>query len=727
MPEQLVESINDTARMARAMLSLLLVAALFVVLILFFSTDENLFRNISVELPQIGIGISIQQGYIFAPLIFLYLHIQMLYLLNVLARKMRSFGERDPAERQRHFDELSAFAFIQLYRHQYREGQHFPSFLPWFLIWFGVVAIPLVLLFAMDLSFVRFQSDKITTGHHIVFFIDLVFVVWFVWAVLPNCEESGVVSPVIQAVPDIMIVSTTFTAIIMVFFLFLSVHPPRFDPETVKEDRECIWRNDVKEDSDVAERETCPNYIDRKLCKSVGICRYLHLRNKWLARTQSVDLAGLILDELGDENVESSRRSVNDIHVTDRNFRFAVFRDAKLYGVNFSRARLEGADFGFAKLHSAIFKEAQLHNTNFRRSESKGSEFDQSKSQSADFSFSSLQRASFNSAELQGSDFKDAKLTGAFFREKAELQGVNFKDARLYVTDFEEAELQGANFEGAKLSGAVLHKAKLQGANFSRAQLDGVDLGEAQLQGSFYEKEFGSWKLAWMPSVSFTFCCAEQYNEMIQEILKKDSLKNDSAVKLAWKKKERMFIWNKDNRKCEKKKRDVQHISLEDHLCDYLMPSIENTGRTKLDCNRFPLKKKNMSAIICYEGDAAPDSLSDERYQNYWTEELAVWASKLACKDSYTAGRIFSRWRGSILSNPHKFNPHQNEMLSHKIQKLSHKIRKVGRNILDCKRENGNRTCPGLKSIPGGKWSRLWTDFDDDLPESSCTKPSSSS
>ena len=108
-------------------------------------------------------------------------------------------------------------------------------------------------------------------------------------------------------------------------------------------------------------------------------------------------------------------------------------------------------------------------------------------------------------------------------------------------------------------------------------------------------------------------------------------------------------------------------------------------------------------------------------YQNYWTEELAVWASKLACKDSYTAERIFSRWRKlEILSNPHKSNPHENEM-------LSHKIRKVGRSILDCKRENGNRTCPGLNTIPSGKWSRLWTDFDDDLPESSCTKPSSSS
>ena len=198
MPDQLVESINDTARMARTMLSLFLVAALVVVLMLYFSTDESLFRNVSVELPQIGIGISIKQGYILAPLIILYLHIQMLYLLDVLSRKMRHFMEREEDE-ERHFNELSAFAFIQLFWDQHSQ-RSLSSLLSWFLIWFGVVAIPLVLLFTMSLLFVRFQSDAITWEHRIIFVTDLAFVLWFVWAVLPRasmpdsmsrcCDES---------------------------------------------------------------------------------------------------------------------------------------------------------------------------------------------------------------------------------------------------------------------------------------------------------------------------------------------------------------------------------------------------------------------------------------------------------------------------------------------------------------------------------------------------------
>ena len=784
MPEQLVESINDTARMARAVLSLLLVAALLVVLTLSFSTNENLFRNVSVELPQIGIGISIKQSYILAPLIFLYLHIQMLYLLNVLARKMRSFKNQQVVG-QNHFDELSAFAFIQLY-----QSRRFPPFLPWFLIWFSVVAFPLVLLFAMDLLFVRFQSNEITWGHHIIFVIDLVFVVWFVWAVLPNYDESrefitikcrvasrviqaiipmtliliggsffyqsfyqsseGItmgyctvytaylmffvwsvwvmrphyrgISRVIQAVPDGMAILTTVVAIFMASFLFHSVNPPHFDPETVKNDLECIRNiDDVEKNDNVAKEKTCSNYVDRVLCKSVGICRYLNLRDEYLANTRSVDLTGLIPSELGDDDVEGIRWSVNDLHVDGRNFRFADFHAAELYGVNFREAKLEGANFKRAELHSAIFEKAQLHNTDFFAIRSKDSIFNKAKSQSANFRHARLQGSNFSEAQLQGSDFEKAVLTGVYFT-KAGLQGVNFKDARLQVTDFIDAELQGVNFKNAELNGAVLYNAKLQGANFSGAELEGVDLGKAQLQGSFYEEEPGSWKLAWMLGVSFNFCCAEQYNKMIQEILEENS-----DVKLVWKKKggekeenekkeeEKMFIWDKNVGKCEEKKGYAQDISLEDHLlCDYLMPNTASKGRMKLDCNKPPLKKKK-STIICYEsGELYPPSHNE--YWNDWTEKLAVLASKLACKNSYTAQRIFSRWTKD------------SDIWMEGSDKIFSRERwMVGRNTLDCQREKEKKTCPGLKTIPDGKWSQLWTKFDDDLPESSCTKPSSSS
>ena len=656
MPEQLIESINDTARMARTMLSLLLVAAL-VLQILSFSPDENLFRDVSVELPQIGIGISIKQSYIVAPLIFLYLHLQVLYLLSVLARKMRAFRELGPAARQGHFDRLSAFVFIQLFR-----DQHIPLF-PWFLFWLGVVVIPLVLLSAMDLSFVRYQSYKITIWHHIVFIIDFVFVMWSVWAVWPSTDKSRnsradtfrvvVRRVVIQAIPikniriwaaifvivisvvffmlyrfvdttmeysDLtflvgtliifggalifyveprsdrvaydqsieikmingMMILTAVASVFMMIFLFHSVKPPHFDTETVEKDRECIWKGDGKKDDIVTKEDaSCSNYIDRFLCKSLDICRYLDLRYKWLANTQTVDLASLITNESGDESAEYSRRwSVNNLHMADRSFRFAVFHDATLHGADFRKAKLEGADFMFAKLHSAEFPEAQLRNTKFRWSESINAVFDRSESQNADFSFSRLQGANFSGAQLQGSNFEDAKLTGAFFRN-AELQDVNFKDARLYVTDFHEAELQGANFEGAILDGAESVIERSQGVNFSEEQLKGIDLG--RIHG------------------------------------------HDS--------------WDKG------------------------------------------------------------------------TNNLAIWISKLvklACRDGYTADRIFARWT----KNSKALSDADNRIMRKKVFEA-----------LACERKKKDRSrCPGLQIIPDGRWSKWWAKFDYDLSRSSCTK-----
>ena len=87
----LADSVNDTARTARNSLSLLLIVALYLGLTLVASTDENLLRNGRVVLPQVGVGLSVVQSYIFAPLIFLYLHVQLLFQLTVLARKIRTF------------------------------------------------------------------------------------------------------------------------------------------------------------------------------------------------------------------------------------------------------------------------------------------------------------------------------------------------------------------------------------------------------------------------------------------------------------------------------------------------------------------------------------------------------------------------------------------------------------------------------------------------------------
>lgn len=261
----LADSINDTARMARNSLSLLLIVTLYLGLTLVASTDENLLLNGQVVLPQVGVGLSVAQSYIFAPPVFLYLHAQLLLLLTVLAQKVRTFEialkdefpdtappnmqEKVEARREECWDWLSAFAFVQLFRLR----SDVSPVARW-LAWFGAEAIPLTLLLALDLSFVRYQSGWITLEHHIVFFIDWAFLRWFNRKVFGGwgLGFSTVLIGSSQGHPpraerrswEILrrVINTAWGIVVygIALFLLLAARPPSFDPETVEKDRESI-------------------------------------------------------------------------------------------------------------------------------------------------------------------------------------------------------------------------------------------------------------------------------------------------------------------------------------------------------------------------------------------------------------------------------------------------------------------------------------------------------
>lgn len=176
----LADSINDSARMARTTLALVLLAAIYLGLTLLSATDENLFFNKTIALPQLQTGITIQQSYIFAPPIFLYLHLQALILLHVLARKIRTFErtlsyfEQNHKKAEEYLDWLSAFSFVQLYR-----KDNSIAVISRVFIWFATCCIPIVLLFLIGISFVRYQSFAITASHHLWFIADVAAVWWF--------------------------------------------------------------------------------------------------------------------------------------------------------------------------------------------------------------------------------------------------------------------------------------------------------------------------------------------------------------------------------------------------------------------------------------------------------------------------------------------------------------------------------------------------------------------
>ena len=313
----LADSINETARMARTTLSFLLLVALYLAFTLLSSTDENLLLEGQVVLPQVGTGISVVLSYILAPLVFVCMHAQVLLILSVLARKMRTFEDAveethsnvtpnrpyGQTQKREYRDWLSAFAFVQIFQKDVGVSNVARG-----LTWLATGVIPLALLFLIDLSFLRYQSSGITWLHHIIFLCDLALVIVFNWVVfgqravkLPRRLGTWVKG---------------FVAAAMVLLLLLAAHPPGID-----EKPKSIWSREqpFRFNALLLTVLGFNNLLDVGPCRIWRIgCRYLDVGSLEVKKGQIFSFAG-------------------------RTLRFARFASAQLQRANFSQARLQGA------------------------------------------------------------------------------------------------------------------------------------------------------------------------------------------------------------------------------------------------------------------------------------------------------------------------------------------------------------------------------------------------
>ena len=555
----LADSINDTARMTRATLSLLLVVALYLGFTLVSSTDENLILDAEVAVLQVGSGIALKQSYIFGPWIFLYLHLQALFLLSILHRKMEKFNtalhselRNLQSERQEHWDWLSAFAFVQRLRPDHRL-----RLFSRFLMWISTEALPLILLFIVTLSFVRYQSEWITWGHKFVFVLDLTSVIMFKRRVLGQfrCTPPGHSRQV--AFPS-AIVTLRIAVAAMTLVLLIWAKPPTFDLasyeensealwKVMKEKRSLVWRPDAsdQEMSQESIRHTNAdgqqstsmekvrrsirlahkdsrvwenNVLDAGPCEWLGFaCRYLDARNLWLvtSRADYVSIPGI--GGVIDANTEETQWfRINKLSLSERNLRFADFGYAELQGVNLSSAQLQGANLEGANLQDALLERADMHGAflftadlqdavlsnadlagaNLGRAGLQRAKLDKAQLQSVSLKEAELQSASLVGANLRYADMESARLDDASL-QGADLKNAQLKDAWLWGAALNDVELEGANLRGAKLEGANLRNAKLPGTCLEGAQLEGVDLSDANIQDSRGTPD--SWDLAWPP------------------------------------------------------------------------------------------------------------------------------------------------------------------------------------------------------------------------------------
>ena len=485
----LADSISDTARMARNTLSLVLLVAIYMSLTLFVS-DKEILLDKQVVIPQTNIGISIRTSYVVTPLIFLYLHAQVLFLLSVLTQKIQRFISasntgppvtnlvtrsltRSQGGAEESWDWLSAFIFVQSFT---PNGSR--RCLPWILSCISIVVFPILLLLLIDLQFIRYQHIWITLLHHAILTLDVMLIVFLFTSRILQMQRTNSVTFSILA------------ALLTGGGLLSYSQLPKFSHSEIENKVKGIWRSN---------ETTSPAHA--VLCNFLELCRYIDVNKELLTNTW-VELPDYVFVELRDKDSESKQLSTNRLDLADRTLRYACFRSSTLYGVDFISSDLRGADFGSAYIYHSDFSRAKLHGVNFIDAKLDG----------IDLASAKLHYTNLSGAELRGVDFRGAELHGANLsksKSKSKSEGIlsmrkcvkpaasedriepdrkvtyrGTNDTKLHGADFRFAELHDVNLEGAELYGSDLRNAKLRGVNLKNAKLNGADLRNVQLDGA---------------------------------------------------------------------------------------------------------------------------------------------------------------------------------------------------------------------------------------------------
>jgi len=162
-----IGSINDAAKAAQPSALFLLGLGLYLVATVISTTDEDLLRGTAVQVSQLGVRTPVAIAYALAPVIFLFLHVHTLIRFDMLAANLRlltaELARAVPlaVDRERTRALLANVEFVQVLAAP--PGSSFRSPLFRFIAWLIVSALPVAVFLAVQISFLRYQSEAITT------------------------------------------------------------------------------------------------------------------------------------------------------------------------------------------------------------------------------------------------------------------------------------------------------------------------------------------------------------------------------------------------------------------------------------------------------------------------------------------------------------------------------------------------------------------------------------
>ena len=394
------------------------------------TTDEAIIRDSVTAIPQLGVQISTSLAYLLSPLVFLFFHVNALLLLDLIDQRFLMLDDAlkaTPDDRTHHLHRLNSFVEIQALA-----ATNAMPMIQWCLravSWLSFIGIPLALLLAIQIGYVRSQASTILRIHQALLIIDAIII----FVVLRRRYARHNAEP--YSKPKIL--NYAFVVLIAFVSLVWAKPPSVSEFPTKKEIRDVRWSeaDEYRNNRDsFMGRAVFPmlsghNPLDILFCEEWDWgCRYLSVDKKVLVRNDAlISEVELILgdetvkkeddeDENKNERRKTRLRSIA-ISLKNHNFFFADFTDSILYGADLSRNDLRGA---------------------------------------------SLEEAHMTGVRLDGSDLRGATLY------EARLDWASMKGVDLRCVDLPEVNLQNADLKNAVLYGADLRDS----LNLTQRQLD---------------------------------------------------------------------------------------------------------------------------------------------------------------------------------------------------------------------------------------------------------------
>lgn len=446
---QLIGSINDGAKAAQTSALFLAFLGLYLSAIAISVSDEDLLNATAIQLSQLGgVSIPVIVSFLLGPILFLLLHASLMMRYGMLVTGLRRFCDDlrkmvpDKADQIRCRNLLANVDFVLMIAGQDDPCSRGQTWLYKLSLFIFIAAIPVAVLLAVQISFLRYQSETITWVQRGVLLVDLAMLVVFYdrlwWAQRPQDRKrydhifraaSYSVLPLIILIINLLYFGVPDAAARTVrYYDWLKYDKLR------QEVRWWQWQRLATQPLDLV---VCPN--------TKWGCRYLDLSNRTLVGKPE----GGAIQELRThpEDINEALPKIDGLSARNRTLRFANFNQSRAYAIDLLGSDLRQATFWSASLQGAKFSNANLQGANFERAQ--------------------LQQADFNWADLRGASLASTQLQSAM------MMGV---------------DLQGADLTMAQLQGADLLAARLQGSNLTSANLTATDLRDVHLSRFTFDK-----------------------------------------------------------------------------------------------------------------------------------------------------------------------------------------------------------------------------------------------